>query len=80
MIMETKKGTQVKNIIKQVSTHHLPRDNPEDTAKRICTLLVRIQYQFSERVIFCPGILPKFGKKSFGHINHINEPVFFNLL
>ena len=57
-------------------TNHLPRDNPEDTTKKICKLLVRIQYQFPNTVIFYSGILQKFGKKSFGDINYINESVF----
>ena len=52
-------------IIIHVGTNHLSRDNPEDTAKKICKLLVRIQYQFPDTVIFYSGILPKFGKKIF---------------
>ena len=68
--------SQVKNIIIHVGTNHLPRDNPKDTAKEICKLLVRIQYQFPNTVIFYSGILPKFGKKSFGDINYINASVF----
>ena len=65
IFQEEHKDTRVKNIITHVGTNHLPRDNPKDTAKKICKLLVRIQYQFPNTVILYSGILPKFGKKVF---------------
>ena len=71
LFQEGYEDTRVKNIIIHVGTNHLTRDNPEDTAKNICNLLVRIQYQFADTVIFYSGIPPKFGKKSFGDINYI---------
>ena len=73
---EEYKDTRVKNIIIHVGTNHLPSDNYEDTAKKLRKLLVRIQCQFPNTVIFYSGILPKFGNKSFGDINYINESVF----
>ena len=64
LFQEEYKGTQVKNIIVHVGTNHLPRDNPENTAKKMCKLLVRVQYHFPDTVIFNSRILPKFGKKN----------------
>ena len=76
LFQEEYKDTQVKNIIIHVGTNHLSRDNPDDTATKIYKLLVRIQYQFPDTVIFYSGIPPKFGKTSFGDINYINESAF----
>ena len=77
---EEYKDSQVKKIIIHVGTNHLPRDNPEDTAKKICRLLVRIQYQFPDTVILYSKILPKFGKKSFSDISYINGSVIIQLM
>ena len=49
---EEYKDSQVKNIIIHVGANHLPRDNPKDTAQRTFKLLVRIQYQFPDIVVF----------------------------
>ena len=43
LFQEEYKGTQVKNVIIHVGTNHLPRDNVEDTTKKISKLLLRIQ-------------------------------------
>ena len=52
---EEHKDTRVKNIIINIGANHLSRDNPEDTAKKTCKLLVRIQYRFPNTVIFYSG-------------------------
>ena len=68
---EKNKATQVKNIIIHAFTKHLPRDNPEDTAKKLCQLVVRIQYQFPDPTqLFCiPEYSQNLKKMSLGDIN-----------
>ena len=70
------KGSKVENIVIHIWTNHFQRENPRDSSRKICKLLLKVKYDFQDGVVYFSVILPKFRSVVFESIDYINETVF----
>ena len=69
-------NANVNTIILHIGTNHLPRDKPEDTARKICKLMNHIRKEFPQTRILYSAILPKFNRSFNSIINYVNNEIF----
>ena len=69
-------NVSVISVLIHFGTSHLPRDNPEDVANKICRLMIHTSKEFPNTSTYLSAILHKFGRIFNSMKSYVNNEDF----